>query len=181
MGRLARGVRGIRLGEDDEVVGLALVEDGRSLLTMTENGFGKRTDFEDFRSMKNRGGHGVACHKISDKTGALAALASVSEDDDVMIITDDGTIIRTPVSGIPTYSRTAGGVIVMRLSDGAKVMTFSRAEKEEEIEKLALEAENAVIEETGDEDDSSEDTEKAEISDDDSFDETAEEDSEDEI
>jgi DNA gyrase subunit A len=181
MGRLARGVRGIRLGEDDEVVGLALVEDGKSLLTMTENGFGKRTDFEDFRSMKNRGGHGVACHKISDKTGALAALASVSEDDDVMIITDDGTIIRTPVSGIPTYSRTAGGVIVMRLSDGAKVMTFSRAEKEEEIEKLALEAENAVIEETGDEDDSQEDTEKAEKSDDDSFDEVAEEDSEDEI
>jgi hypothetical protein len=69
----------------------------------------------------------------------------------------------------------------MRLSDGAKVMTFSRAEKEEEIEKLALEAENAVIYETGDEDDSQEDTEKAEISDDDSFDDVAEEDSEDEI
>ena len=151
MGRLARGVRGIRLRDDDEVVGLALVEEGKKLLTMTEHGFGKRADFDEFRSMKNRGGHGVACHKISDKTGSLAAIAAVAEDDDIMIITDDGTIIRTPVEGIPVYSRTAGGVIVMRPSEGAKVMTFSRTEKEEEIEKLAEEAENAVIADIPDE------------------------------
>ncbi len=165
MGRLARGVRGIRLREDDEVVGLALVEEGKTLLTMTEGGFGKRSDFDEFRSMKNRGGYGVACHKISDKTGALAAIATVCDDDDIMIITDDGTIIRTPVSGIPVYSRSAGGVIVMRLSGGAKVMTFSRAEKEEEIEKLAEEAENAVIENIPDEDGEIVEKENAHMSD----------------
>ncbi len=147
MGRGARGVRGIRLREDDEVVGLTLVEEGKYLITMTENGFGKRVEFDEFRSMKNRGGHGVACQKVSEKTGKLAAIATVSEDDDIMIITDDATIIRTPVSGIPTYSRSAAGVIVMRPAEDAKVMTFTRAEKEEEIEKLAEEAENAVIEE----------------------------------
>ena len=134
MGRTARGVRGISLRNEDEVVGVAVCEEGKQLLTITENGYGKRCDYEDFRLMKNRGGHGVACHNISDKTGALAAVASVSEEDDIMIITSDGVIIRTPCEGIPTYSRTAGGVIVMRLSDGVKVVTFTRLESEEEIE-----------------------------------------------
>ena len=144
MGRTARGVRGISLRNDDEVVGVAVCEEGKQLLTITENGFGKRSDYDDFRLMKNRGGHGVACHNITEKTGALAAVASVKSDDDIMLITSDGVIIRTPCEGIPTYSRTAGGVIVMRLSDGVKVVTFTRLESEEEIEG---EIENAPIEE----------------------------------
>ncbi len=134
MGRVARGVRGISLREDDEVVGVAIVEEGKQFLTITENGFGKRSDFDDFRSMKNRGGLGVACHNISEKTGNLAAVASVDDGDDIMIITSGGVIIRTPVAGIPTYSRTAGGVIVMRLSADEKVVTFTRLEREERIE-----------------------------------------------
>ncbi len=145
MGRTARGVRGIRLSESDEVVGVVLVDDKKQLLTITENGFGKRCEFEEFRLMKNRGGHGVSCHKISDKTGLLASIAAVSEDDDCMLITDGGVIIRTPVGGIPIYSRSAGGVIVMRLSAGVKVVTFARLEKEEEIEKEAEAIEHIEI------------------------------------
>ena len=141
MGRTARGVRGIRLKGDDHVVGVTLVEENKKLLTLTEGGFGKRTDFDDFRTMKNRGGGGVTCHKLGDKTGKLASIASVEEDDDLMIITNDGTIIRTPVSGIPTYSRTAGGVIVMRLSEGASIMTFTKVKSEKELEAETEQAE----------------------------------------
>ena len=132
MGRTARGVRGISLRGDDFVTGVAIVEEDKKLVTVTENGFGKRTDFEDFRVMKNRGGFGVVCHNLSEKTGKLCSIATVSEDDDLMMITDSGTIIRTPVSGIPTYSRSAGGVIVMRLGDGQKLVNFTRVPHEDE-------------------------------------------------
>lgn len=156
MGRGARGVRGIRLGEDDTVVGVAMVEEGKSLLTLTEKGLGKRTAYDDFRTMKNRGGHGVTCHRLSEKSGRLASIASVSDDDDIMIITSDGTIIRTPVSGIPTYSRSAGGVIVMRLSEQDFIRTFAKLPKEEVDENVEEStetptdvAENGEIKEEG--------------------------------
>ncbi len=125
MGRTARGVRGMRLAEGDFVVGAVLVDESRKLVTVTENGYGKRSDFTEFRQMKNRGGMGVACHKISDKTGLLAGIGVVDELDDLMLITDQGTIIRTPVSGINTYSRTASGVIVMRLGEDQKLVNFT--------------------------------------------------------
>ena len=145
MGRTARGVRGITLSAEDYVVGVAMVEEGKDLLTITEGGYGKRTPYDDFREMKNRGGHGVTCHKISDKSGKLCSIASVSEEDDVMMITDQGTIIRIPVSGINVYSRTASGVIVMRLSEGSSIINFARLEREEEIEKQSAEAEAAEV------------------------------------
>ena len=145
MGRTARGVRGITLSAEDYVVGVAMVEEGKDLLTITEGGYGKRTPYDDFREMKNRGGHGVTCHKISDKSGKLCSIASVSEEDDVMMITDQGTIIRIPVSGINVYSRTASGVIVMRLSEGSSIINFARLEREEEIEKQSAEAEAADV------------------------------------
>jgi DNA gyrase subunit A len=134
MGRAARGVKGITLIGDDYVIGVAIVDEEKKLLTVTEKGMGKRTSFEDFREMKHRGGKGVACHKISDKSGHLAAIQTVSDDDDVMLITDKGTIIRMSVSDINVYSRTAGGVIVMRMADDTKLITLSRLEKIEEIE-----------------------------------------------
>lgn len=84
---------------------------------MTECGFGKRCDFDEFNT-KNRGGIGVSCHRISEKTGPLCGIAAVSDDEDIMLITGDGTVIRTPAAGIPLYSRTAGGVIIMRLARG---------------------------------------------------------------
>ena len=148
MGRLARGVRGITLGDGDYVVGVALVSEGNKLLTITENGYGKRSEFDDFREMKNRGGRGVTCHNINEKTGKLAAIASVGENDDIMIITNDGTIIRTPVSGINVYSRSAGGVIVMRLSEGATIVNFAKIQSEEDIEKSAEEAEEELRKES---------------------------------
>jgi DNA gyrase subunit A len=151
MGRTARGVIGIRLAEGDEVVGLVPVSEDKTLLTVTENGMGKRSPFDDFRTMKNRGGSGVACHKMTDKTGRLASVAAVSEDDDILLITDEGTMIRTSVASIPVHSRATGGVIVMRLCEGAKIVTFARVEKEEEIVDVTAEAEasaEAVSEET---------------------------------
>ena len=142
MGRTARGVRGIKLRGDDYVTGVAIVEEDKKLVTITENGFGKRTEFSDFRVMKNRGGYGVVCHKISDKTGQLCGIKTVAEDDDLMMITNSGTIIRTPVSDVPTYSRGAGGVIVMRLSEGQSIANFTSVPREE-----AEEAAEAVTQE----------------------------------
>ncbi len=135
MGRTAHGVKGISLMGDDYVVGVAVVDEEKTLLTITENGMGKRTSFTDFRLMKNRGGRGVCCQKINEKTGKLAAIITVADDDDIMIITNEGTIIRTPVSSINVYSRTATGVIVMRLSEGSYINNITRIEKEEAIEE----------------------------------------------
>ena len=143
MGRAARGVKGITLQDGDYVIGVAIVDDTKKLLTVTENGMGKRTSFEDFREMKHRGGKGVTCHKLTKKSGELAAIQTVDDDDDVMMITDKGTIIRMSVSDINVYSRTAGGVIVMRISDDTRIVTLSRLEKIEEIE----EAEEKINEE----------------------------------
>ena len=141
MGRTARGVRGIRVAEGDEVCGVALVEAGKKLVTITENGYGKLSDFEDFRTMKNRGGKGVAAHGLSEKTGALASIATVDSEDDLMLITGEGMIIRTPVTDIPTYSRTAGGVRVMRLGEGEKIVNFAKVARatEEDIAKADAE------------------------------------------
>ena len=160
MGRTARGVRGIRLAEGDYVVGCALVDDERALITITENGFGKRVQFSEFTA-HNRGVKGVMCHGISEKTGMLAGIATVAEDDDIMLITTEGTIIRTPVSGIPFYRRSAGGVIVMRLNEGASIVNFANvsvdeneaAEPDEETEAIELEipADTAVSDDNGEE------------------------------
>ena len=141
MGRTARGVRGIRVAEGDEVCGVALVEAGKKLVTITENGYGKLSDFEDFRTMKNRGGKGVAAHGLNEKTGALASIATVDSEDDLMLITNEGMIIRTPVTDIPTYSRTAGGVRVMRLGEGEKIVNFAKVARatEEDIAKADAE------------------------------------------
>ena len=150
MGRAARGVKGITLQDGDYVIGVAIVDDTKKLLTVTENGMGKRTSFEDFREMKHRGGKGVACHKLTEKSGDLAAIQTVDDDDDVMMITDKGTIIRMSVSDINVYSRTAGGVIVMRISDDTRIVTLSRLEKIEEIEEAEekINEENKSIEST---------------------------------
>ncbi|MGM9684221.1 MAG: DNA gyrase subunit A [Eubacteriales bacterium] len=154
MGRTARGVRGIKLRDGDFVTGVTVVDDEKQLITVTENGFGKRTSFEDFRIMKNRGGYGVTCHKISEKTGRLTGIATVDDGDDLMMITDGGTIIRTPVRDVPVYSRTAGGVILMRLADGQRLVNFTAVSHEEVEEEEAVE--NAEIQNTPDENGSEE-------------------------
>ena len=125
MGTGARGVIGIRVDEDDEVCGAAFVDPERKLLIITENGCGKRTPYDDFRLMKHRGGSGVTCQNITDKTGRIASVASVGEDDDIMMITNTGTVVRIHANEIPSYSRTATGVIVMRTAENATIMGFA--------------------------------------------------------
>jgi DNA gyrase subunit A len=137
MGRVARGVRGIKLREGDYVCGVAVVDETKKLITITENGYGKKTEFSDFREMKNRGGKGIICHNITEKTGLLAGISVVDDDSDIMMITDQGQMIRIRVSDVPTYSRSAGGVIVMRLADGQHIVNFTRVAKEEPEEEVA--------------------------------------------
>ncbi len=148
MGRTARGVIGISLrhydGESDHVVGAVVVDDEKRLVTITQRGFGKRTRFDDFRTMTNRGGYGVICQNITEKTGRLAGIAAVTDDEDLMMITDRGTIIRTPVDGISLLSRSAGGVIVMRLPDGQYIANFTRVAKEEEETETFAEGEETT-------------------------------------
>jgi DNA gyrase subunit A len=144
VGRNTQGVKGITLSEDDCVVGVCVVDEEKTMLTVTEKGMGKRTLFSDFREMKHRGGKGVTCHNISEKTGKLAAIITVSDDDDIMLITNEGTIIRTSVEGINTYSRTASGVIIMRLSEGSFINNVARLEKAEDIEKVSEEIEKEI-------------------------------------
>ncbi len=132
MGRAARGVRGIRLDDGDYVTGVAVVDDAKWLLTVTENGYGKLSPFEDFREMKNRGGRGVTCQNTDGKYGALAGIATVSDDDDIMLITNLGQLIRTPASEIRKCSRSAGGVIIMRLSEGQFIANFTRISRDDD-------------------------------------------------
>ena len=148
MGRSARGVRGIALREGDDgrdrVVGAVVVNDDKHLVTITERGFGKRSPFEDFRTMANRGGFGVRCQNITEKTGLLAGIAAVDGDEDLMMITDQGTIIRTPASDLSVLSRTAGGVIVMRLPDDQYVANFTVVAQEDKED-----AEDGIAEDGG--------------------------------
>lgn len=140
LGRSAHGVRAITLAPDDFVVGAvaAAQNETRSVLTITENGLGKRTVLSEF-SLHNRGGKGMKCHNLTDKTGLLNGVALVNDDDDVMLITNTGTIIRTHVSEISTIGRSASGVRVMRTSDDVKITNFAVVEKSEEAdEQLSL-------------------------------------------
>lgn len=139
MGRAARGVRGIKLREGDYVVGAAIVDETKHLITLTEKGYGKRNGFDSYTA-HNRGTSGVICQKLTAKTGALAGIATVGERDDIMIITDDGTIIRTPVNGIPVYEgNNTTGVIIMRLAEDASIKGFA-ATKSDEEEAAEIEA-----------------------------------------
>ena len=151
MGRAARGVRGIRLRGDDTVVGAAIVEEGKTLITLTEKGYGKRNGFDGYTA-HSRGTMGILCQKITDKTGPLAGIASVGDHDDIMIITNDGTMIRTPVSGIPVYEgNNTAGVIIMRLSADARIISFAAVKSEEEEEAelaAAVEKSDAEMEES---------------------------------
>jgi DNA gyrase subunit A len=144
MGRTARGVRGISLREGDYVAGVCVVEEGKDLLCITENGVGKRSPFDDFRIMKNRGGFGVTCYNLTEKSGILTGIAAVDDNDDIMMITDSGTIIRTPVSGVPSRSRSAGGVIVMRLGEEQKLVNFTITPHSNELESEETEDNEAT-------------------------------------
>ena len=141
MGRTATGVRGIRLNEGDYVVGAARARKGAYVLSITENGYGKRTPVEEF-TIHHRGGGGMMLHNLTAKTGLVAGIAVVDSDNDVMIITDDGVIIRTGCEEIRECGRGSQGVIVMRTSEDVKVISIARTDKQEEDE-TAEDGENA--------------------------------------
>ena len=134
MGRDAVGVRGIRLREGDFVVGAARAREGGMLLSVTENGYGKRTPIEEYirgsGEPQHRGGKGMKSYNCTEKTGPVADCKVVDEDDDLLIISDDGTIIRMDVAEISVYGRATQGVRLMRVSDGSRVISIARTEKE---------------------------------------------------
>ena len=136
MGRTAMGVRGIKLRAGDYVIGGVLAKLGTMLLAITENGYGKRTPIEEYiRSggePQHRGGFGLRGYQITEKTGKAAGVKVVREDDDILIISDDGTIIRMAAADVNVYSRTAQGVRVMRVSEGTKVISLARVPQEED-------------------------------------------------
>ena len=133
MGRKSQGVIGIRLNDDDEVIGMESIVSGSkaTLLAITENGFGKRTELEEYR-VQTRGGKGVITYKITPKTGNIVGIRIVNETDDVMLITDTGTIIRLNVGGISILGRSTQGVTLMRTNEGKVVSIEKISEKEEE-------------------------------------------------
>ena len=133
MGRVSQGVIGIRLGKDDEVIGMESIIAGANatLLAITENGFGKRTELDEYR-VQTRGGKGVITYKVTPKTGNIVGIRIVEEADDVMLITDTGTIIRLNVAGISVLGRSTQGVTLMRTNEGKVVSIEKITEKEEE-------------------------------------------------
>ena len=130
MGRDAVGVRGIRLREGDYVVGAGIAAEGAAILSITENGYGKRTDVGEY-SVQNRGGMGLKNYNVTDKTGPVADVVIVTGDEDLLVISDDGTIIRMDVGSISLLSRSTQGVRVMRLTGDAKVISIAPTDKED--------------------------------------------------
>lgn len=135
VGRVSQGVIGIRLSEGDYVIGMEPIYNEKAyLLAITENGFGKRTELEEYR-VQIRAGKGVITYKTTPKTGKVIGIDVVDDNDDVMLITDKGTIIRLEVANISVLGRSTQGVTLMRTSDGGKVVSMAKVKFEEDLEK----------------------------------------------
>lgn len=142
-GRTTRGVKGITLRKGDYIVGFSLVKEDSELLAVTENGYGKKTALDEYRK-QSRGGKGIFTYKITEKTGKLAGMRAVTDEDDIILITSEGVIIRMHTEDISTYSRQTQGVKLMRLDEGVSVASIARAprdEDDENEEETASEAE----------------------------------------
>jgi DNA gyrase subunit A len=138
MGRGAGGVRGITLEPGDSVVGVDVVSPGATLLAVAERGYGKRTEMDEYR-LTRRGGRGIITMKTTDKTGLVVGVRMVTDDDDIMLVTDGGKVIRTPVKGISVIGRNTQGVRLIDLAEGEKVVGVAcLAEKEEEEGNIIL-------------------------------------------
>ena len=140
MGRDAVGVRGIRLRDGDHVAGAGIADEGLTLLSITENGYGKRTEVSEY-TVQNRGGMGLKNYNITEKTGNVADVKVVSDSDDLLVIADDGTIIRMDIASISVLGRSTQGVRVMRLNGEAKVISIALTDKEEAEEATEPETE----------------------------------------
>jgi DNA gyrase subunit A len=133
MGRTAGGVRGMTLSEGDEVVGMEILSPGATILTATENGYGKRTPLEDYR-VQRRGGQGIITIRTSERNGKVVRVAQVVDDDEVMLITNRGQVLRCRVSGISTMGRATQGVRLMGLSEGEKLVAMARLAERDDAE-----------------------------------------------
>lgn len=132
MGRSARGVRGISLGKDDEVVSMEVLARAASILTVTEKGYGKRTSSDEYR-IQSRGGSGIKTIKVTERNGHVVGVLSVNDTDDIMLVTDHGKIIRTPVKGIPVIGRSTQGVRIISVDSDEQVVSVAKlAEKDDE-------------------------------------------------
>ena len=138
MSRSAHGVRAIKLRSGDYVVGIARIRQGATLLTVTENGYGKRTELESYR-IQNRGGYGLTNYKVDDIRGHVCGIKIVDEEDDIILISSEGIIIRILASDIRIMGRIAKGVRVMRVTGDAKVVAFTRAEHDDSAETEKVE------------------------------------------
>lgn len=133
VGRTSMGVKGINLSKDDKIVGMEpVVDDKDYVLAITENGFGKRTEVEEYRQ-QGRSGKGILTYKTTAKTGTIVGIKIVNDTDDVMLITDTGVIIRINVKDISVLGRNTQGVTLMRTSDGGKVINFAKIPEEDEV------------------------------------------------
>lgn len=138
MGRVTHGVKAINLREGDYVVGAAVASEGKDLLVVTENGYGKKTDFDEYRA-QNRGGIGLKNYNISEKTGKIVSIHSVTEDDDIMLITSEGVVIRLATGEIRSIGRSTAGVRLMRLEDEVKVVSVAKCAHEDGEEEINAE------------------------------------------
>ncbi len=137
MGRAAMGVRGIHLREGDRVIGAAAAGEGGMVLSVTENGYGKRTPVEEYfrgGEAQKRGGYGMKNYQVTEKTGPVAAMKIVDGTEDILMVSDDDVIIRTDVGSVSVYGRSTQGVRLMRLNDGARLVSIATTEKETEDE-----------------------------------------------
>ena len=158
-GRDSIGVKGITLREGDYVIGMDVCKLGDSILIVTEKGFGKRTDVDEYRA-QTRGGKGLLTYKISEKTGELVGMMMVNDDNDIMMITSEGVIIRIHAEDINIIGRNTSGVRLMRTTDSNLIVSCAKTDKEDEA-VAPVETDNSEETETGDitEIDTVEDTE----------------------
>lgn len=145
MGRAAMGVKGMELDEDDYIIGMQLITEGSYVLTISENGYGKRTPIDEYR-VQNRGGKGIITMNVTEKTGHLVGLKMVTEDEDLMIINSNGVIIRIEVKDISIISRNTQGVLLMRTDDGESIVSVAKIKKnEEEVDGQDLDEDNSDL------------------------------------
>jgi DNA gyrase subunit A len=131
MGRTAAGVRGMSLREGDEVVGMEILSPGATVLTVTEKGYGKRTPLDDYR-LQRRGGQGIITIRTSPRNGPVVSVAQVLDDDEVMLITDGGKVLRARVAGISTMGRATQGVRIMNLAADEKLASMARLAEQDD-------------------------------------------------
>lgn len=163
IGRVSQGVKGIELDEGDHVIGMEVCTENTTLLVVTENGFGKRTELDEYK-VQSRGGKGVLTYRITEKTGKSIGMMLVSDEDDIMLISSDGTIIRMKVNEISILGRATQGVTLMRMSEGNNVVSMARMVNEEDeesdpdsVDEYDLTCDDSDLESIGENDSSSDD------------------------